>query len=265
VRSPFARSQPDDKPSRSSSEERLEARGLCVHFEGVTAVDEVDLELRRGEILGLIGPNGAGKTTLVNALTGFQRPAAGRIRLRDTDVTGHSPQRLARMGLTRTFQAVRAFDELTVLENVEVAAVCAGQRRRAAHATALRIVEEVGLQSRAHGPAGALPHGDARRLSIARAIARRPQFLLLDEPAAGLNEVEGDELMRTISSIRDEDACGVLVIDHDMRVIMGVCDRVQVIDYGKTISIGTPAEVQRDRTVITAYLGTKRVRRGAQG
>jgi branched-chain amino acid transport system ATP-binding protein len=244
--------------SRSSTGERLEAQGLSVHFEGVKAIDGVDVSVNHGEILGLIGPNGAGKTTLVNTLTGFQRPATGRIRLGDTDVTSWPAHRLARVGLTRTFQGVRPFADMTVLQNVEVAAVCSGLRRRAARAVAAEIVAEVGLANRADVAAGSLPHGDARRLSIARAMARRPRFLLLDEPAAGLNEAEGDSLMATISAIRDRGDCGVLLIDHNMRVIMGVCDRIQVLDYGRTISIGTPAEIQNDGRVIEAYLGTRR-------
>jgi branched-chain amino acid transport system ATP-binding protein len=263
VRLPFRTRRTPAASSGSTQEELLEAKGLRVQFEGVKAVDDVDLMLHRTEILGLIGPNGAGKTTLVNTLTGFQRPDEGTIRLGGANVTGWPPHRLARAGLTRTFQGVRAFGDLTVSENVEVAAVCAGSSRRKAQAASARILAEVGLTGHASIPASALPHGDARRLSIARAMARNPRFLLLDEPAAGLNETESDLLMGTIARIRDERGCGVLLIDHDMRVIMGTCDRIQVLDYGKTISVGSPAEIQNDTTVITAYLGTKRVRQDA--
>lgn len=252
------RTKPTTPSGRSSDEDRLEARGLSVQFEGVKAIDGVDVDVNRGEILGLIGPNGAGKTTLVNVLTGFQHPTAGRIQLGETDVTSWPAHKLARVGLGRTFQGVRPFAELTVLENVEVAAVCSGLRRRAAHARAAEIVDEVGLAKHASANAGSLPHGDARRLSIARAMARGPRFLLLDEPAAGLNEAESDALIATISEIRDRGGCGVLLIEHDMRVIMGVCERIQVLDYGKTISMGTPTEIQNDSKVIEAYLGTRR-------
>ncbi|MBS1860257.1 MAG: ABC transporter ATP-binding protein [Actinobacteria bacterium] len=246
--------------SRSGTPERLEARDVRVHFSGVKAVDGVDLDLRRDEVMGLIGPNGAGKTTLVNALTGFQRLTTGTITLGAEVVTTASPQALARKGLTRTFQAVRPFAELTVLENIELGAVGTGSRRRAARAAAATIVERVGLAEMASSLAGNLPHGLARRLSIGRALATAPNFLLLDEPAAGLNEAESDELVELISSIHSEDGCGVLVIEHDVRLIMRLCHRIQVLDYGKTIAVGTPTEVQSDAAVITAYLGTKRGR-----
>jgi ABC-type branched-subunit amino acid transport system ATPase component len=236
--------------------ELLEARGVWVHFGGVRALDGVDLRVRREEIVGLIGPNGAGKTTLVNVLSGFQRPTAGAVTLVGVDVTSWSADALARQGLIRTFQAVRLFPALTVFENVEAAAVSASRGRRAARALAADVLALLKLEHRAHERAGELPHGDERKLGIARALALRPTFLLLDEPAAGLNEAEGDELVTVLVGLRDRFAVGVLVIEHDMRLIMALCDRIQVLDHGKTIAIGTPAEIRRDETVRTAYLGT---------
>jgi branched-chain amino acid transport system ATP-binding protein len=234
----------------------LRAASVSVRFEGVHAVDEVDLELRAGAILGLIGPNGAGKTTLVNALSGFQRPTGGRVLLGSSDVTGTAPHRLARLGLTRTFQAVRAFGDMTVFENVESAALSVFRRRAAAEPLVWELLEWVGLAGRPDQLASSLPYGDERRLGLIRALATRPTFLLLDEPAAGLNELESHQLMAVIGRIRDEYGCGILVIEHDVPLIMRVCDRVQVLDYGRTISEGTPLEIQNDRAVIEAYLGT---------
>jgi branched-chain amino acid transport system ATP-binding protein len=236
--------------------EQLRATGVAVHFEGVKAVDGVDLSVGAGEILGLIGPNGAGKTTLVNALTGFQRPTAGTVELGDSDITGWAPNRRARNGLGRTFQNTRLFPSLTVLENVEVAAVAVRLGRKAALARAWEVLEHMGLDERAHLRAEALSAGEERRVGIARALATGARFLMLDEPAAGLNESESDDLSEALRNLRKTFGYGFVVIEHDMRVIMGVCDRVQVLDYGKTIAVGTPAEVQRSEAVLTAYLGT---------
>jgi len=246
----------------ASGGELLEAQGLEVHFGGVRAVDGVDLELRKGEILGLIGPNGAGKTTLVNALSGFQKPTAGRVLLNGADVTGWSAHRLARRGLARTFQSVRLFPGLTVLENVELGAVGVGVRRPAARRLARELLERLGLAGKADALATGLPHGLERRLGIVRALAAKPAFLLLDEPAAGLNERESDELVGALTLIRDDFSCALVVIEHDMRVIMRLCERIQVLDYGKTISIGTPAQVRADPAVLTAYLGRRTVDAG---
>ena len=216
------------------------------------------MQLRSGEILGLIGPNGAGKTTLVNALTGFQKPTEGRVFLDDVDITGWAPHRIGRRGLGRTFQGVRIFRELTAFENVELGALGVGASRKEARTRASELLERMHLADRADRKAGTLPYGDERRIGLLRVLAMLPAFLMLDEPAAGMNEAESDDLMAAVAEIRDEFGCGVLVIEHDMRVIMGLCERIQVLDYGKTISVGTPTEVQRDPAVITAYLGTKR-------
>jgi ABC-type branched-subunit amino acid transport system ATPase component len=235
------------KGSRTASNTRvdqLQARGIRVHFEGV-----------KGDILGLIGPNGAGKTTLVNALSGFVRPTSGVVSLADVDITSWSPQRLARSGVGRTFQDVRLFRGLTVLENTELGALAAGARRKEARELAWEILYRLRLTAEAGILAGSLPHGAERRLGIARALAGGPRFLLLDEPATGMYEAETDELVDTLLSIRADYSCGLLLIEHDMRVVMNLCERVQVLDYGKTIALGTPTEVRGDPAVLEAYLG----------
>ena len=246
-------------PAVENGTELLEARGLMVHFGGVHAIDGVDLVLEKGEILGLIGPNGAGKTTLVNALSGFQKPTAGKVYVNGQDVTGLSPNKLARRGLARTFQSVRLFPGLTVLETVELGGVGVGMRRPAARRWARELLERLNLDDKAGLYGAGLPHGLERRLGIVRALAAKPTFLLLDEPAAGLNEQESDELVGSLTLIRDDFSCALVVIEHDMRLIMRLCERIQVLDYGKTISIGTPAQVRRDPAVLTAYLGRRAV------
>jgi branched-chain amino acid transport system ATP-binding protein len=240
-----------------SADSGLEASGVKVHFEGVRAVDGVDLRLERTEILGLIGPNGAGKTTLVNALSGFQRPTAGTVTVGGADVTGWPAHRLARRGLSRTFQNIRLFPFLTVYENVEAGALSTGIRRREAIRLTNELLERFLLDDKREYDASALSYGDEGRLGIARVLATRPRFLLLDEPAAGLNEVESEELARTLREIHETFQCGLMVIEHDMQVIMSLCDRIQVLDYGKTIAVGTPAEIRRDPVVLAAYLGTE--------
>jgi branched-chain amino acid transport system ATP-binding protein len=243
--------------------EVLEVRGLEVHFGGLRAIDGVDLKLTRGEILGLIGPNGAGKTTLVNALSGFQRTKAGSVHLHGTNVTGWPAARLARRGLGRTFQNVRLFPALTVLENVEVGGASAGMTRRAARRQASELLDQLSLSHLGTQFASDLPHGLERRLGIVRALAAKPTFLLLDEPAAGLNEQESDELVATLSRVRTGFNCALAVIEHDMRLITRLCERVQVLDHGKTIANGTPSDVMADPIVRTAYLGTRAGKRSS--
>jgi branched-chain amino acid transport system ATP-binding protein len=235
--------------------ESLEARDVRVHIRGVKAVDGVDLTLHRGRILGLIGPNGAGKTTLVNVLAGFQRATSGCVVLGGDDITTWEPSEIARAGLVRTFQDVRLFSGLTVFENVEAAAVSTGASRRGARAASRQLLARLHLAQRSGVAAGGLPHGEQRRLAIARALAARPSFLLLDEPAAGLDEGESDELVVALAAIRDAYDVGLLVIEHDMRLIMEVCEQIQVLDHGKTIALGTPAQIRSDAAVRTAYLG----------
>jgi branched-chain amino acid transport system ATP-binding protein len=251
--------------ARPNGDDTLEVSRVTVAFEGVVALSEVDLSIRRGEIMGLIGPNGAGKTTLLNVISGFVRPTAGRVYLDGTDVTSWKPHRRARKRLARSFQATRLFPELTVLENVEAGVLATGVGRWEAVRGARVLLERMHLAHRAGHRASALPAGDQHRVGVLRALALDPKFLLLDEPAAGLNEAESDELVATIRSIRDDFGCAVLVIDHDMRVIMPLCERIQVLNYGRTISIGDPAAVRSDPVVIEAYLGSHGGRPVANG
>ena len=242
-------------PVDGATADALEVREVKVHFAGVRAVDGVDLTLEKGEILGLIGPNGAGKTTFMNAISGFVPLTGGAVRLAGEEVTGSSPQKLVKRGLVRTFQQVATFPDLTVFENVELGALGAGLNRRKARARTWELLEGLRLDHLSRYYASALPHGEERRVGIARAVAVNPTFLLLDEPAAGLNDAESEELARTIQQVRDDLNCGVLLVEHDMRVIFGVCQRIQVLDYGKSVAEGTPEQIRGDRKVIEAYLG----------
>ena len=244
-------------------EERLEAHDISVSFEGLAAVDEVTLSMGRREIFGLIGPNGAGKTTLVNVLTGFQKPTHGRVVLAGVDITGRPPHRIGRRGLARTFQAVRLYPDMAVRENLEAAAIGTGLGRRAAAHRARAILNWMTFLDKADDHADTLPYGDERRVGIGRALAMAPHFVLLDEPAAGMSDAECDDLMALISRIPQDFGCGVLLIEHNMRVIMGVCDRIHAIDSGRTIGEGTPQEIQADPAVIRAYLGTRSERDNA--
>jgi branched-chain amino acid transport system ATP-binding protein len=217
------------------------------------------MELHRHEVVGLIGPNGAGKTTFVNVLTGFDFPDTGTVELSGEDVTAWTPHRRGRAGLARTFQHSRSFASLSVRENVEVAALGAGAGPRAAKERADRLMELLGIADREAQPAGSLPHGDERKLGVARALAIEPRFLLLDEPAAGLPEGEVPEFAAVIRSVRDEEEVGVLLIDHNMALVMEVCDRIHVLDQGRTLAEGTPTEVRGNIDVTAAYLGESAV------
>jgi branched-chain amino acid transport system ATP-binding protein len=237
----------------------LAADGIEVRFGGLTAISDVSLTLEREEILGLIGPNGAGKTTLVNVFSGFQEPTKGRVLLDGESAAEWPPHRFRRSGIARTFQSGRLFRDMSVLDNVEVPAVNLGLNRRRAAKHALMLLDWMGLVNKANLPAGVLPYTDERRLGIARALAMAPAFALLDEPAAGMSDLECDDIMHLIAEIPKRFGCGVLLIEHNMRVVMGLCDRVHVLDGGRTIATGTPAEVQSNPTVIAAYLGTGHV------
>jgi len=238
------------------------AAAVSRSFAGVHALEAVTLELRRHEVVGLIGPNGAGKTTLVNVMTGFDRPTSGRVELDGADVTGWSAHRRGRNGLARTFQHSRAFRSLSVRENVEVAALGCGSSARSARDRADELLGVLGLQESADAPASALAHGDERRLGVARALATEPRYVLMDEPAAGLPEAEVPDFAAVVRSVRDDHGAGVLLIDHNMALIMDVCDRIQVLDQGRTLAQGTPGEIRANLDVAAAYLGESAVHEG---
>ena len=237
----------------------LRASVVSRSFEGVHALREVTLELGRGEVVGLIGPNGAGKSTLVNVLSGFDRPTSGSVELEGQDVTRWRPGRRGRHGLARTFQHGHAFRALSVRENVEVAALGVGAGPREARDRAARVLELLGLSGQAAAEADTLAQGDERRLGVARAVATSPRYLLLDEPAAGLPETEVMAFAEAVRTVRDEEGAGILLIDHNMALIMDVCDRIQVLDQGRTLAEGAPAEIRANLDVAAAYLGESAV------
>jgi branched-chain amino acid transport system ATP-binding protein len=218
-------------------------------------LSDVTLELHRHEVVGLIGPNGAGKSTLVNVLSGFDRPDAGAVELEGREITGWSSHRRARAGLARTFQHSRSFGGLSVRENVEVAALGVGVGSREARRRADRLLAALSLKALAETRADSIAHGDERRLGVARALAAEPTFVLLDEPAAGLPEAEVPDFAAVVRSLREVHQAGVLLIDHNMALVMGVCDRIHVLDQGRTLAEGAPAEIRGNLDVAAAYLG----------
>ena len=248
-------------PSPAATIPTLRCTGIGVTFSGLRALRDVDLALAQGETVGLIGPNGSGKTTLLNVLSGVIAPTAGRVEVAGRDVTRWPAHRVAALGVARTFQNIRLFGELSVLENVEVGAALHPERpggaalRRAARA----VLVETGLAAFADRRARTLPYGIRRRVEIARALATRPTFLLLDEPAAGANEAESDELRALIAELRVAHRVGMLVVEHDLRLIMRVADRIVVLNEGARIAEGSARHVSTDAAVREAYLGRRAV------
>jgi branched-chain amino acid transport system ATP-binding protein len=235
---------------------QLSARAVTVRFGGLLAVQDVSLTLASGEILGLIGPNGAGKTTLVNVLSGFQRPQSGGIHVGDADYTRLPRHSFPGAGIARTFQAVRLFKNLTVSENVETSYVAHGSSRAEARRRSAAVLEELGLAEKAALPAAGLSYGEERRVGLARALAVDPKFLLLDEPAAGLSPPEAEELRHLIAALRDNYGCGILVIEHNTALVMDLCERIQVLNSGRTIAAGSPSEIRANPEVRRVYLGS---------
>ena len=231
--------------------ESLSAAGIGVRFGGVIALEDVSLEIVPGEIVGLIGANGAGKSTFINVLSGFQRPSTGVVRLSGRDLRGTAPHHVARAGIVRTFQAVRLFSDLTVAENV---AAVAAVRREPADASR-RLLATVGLGGAAGKKASALSYSDQRKLAIARALALSPRFLLLDEPAAGMSPDEAAALGGALRDLVAERGIGLLLVEHNMDLVMSVCQRLVVLDVGRVIARGTPAEGRADPAGRTGYLG----------
>ncbi|CBZ02290.1 ABC transporter ATP-binding protein [Clostridium botulinum] len=236
----------------------LEVKDLNINFGGITAIDNLNFSVKKGEILGVIGPNGAGKTTLYNTITGIYKPSKGDIFLNNKKITGTKPYKISRLGIARTFQNIRLFNSLTVLENILVGRVSELKKLVKLNPymkEIFDILEVVGLEKVINNMASDLPYGQQRKVEIARALALSPKVLLLDEPAAGMNNYEKQDLKNLINILREDFNITVLIIEHDMGVIMNLCDRILVLDYGKKIAEGSPEEISNDANVIKAYMG----------
>lgn len=252
------------------SETVLKANNISILFGGLKAVEDFSIEIKEGELVGLIGPNGAGKTTVFNMLTGVYFPTSGTVELRGQDVTKMQPHNRVKIGISRTFQNIRLFKKMTVLENVKVSsnvhmnygifkAIFKTKKywvqEEEATKEAMEILEVLGLAEYANELAQNLPYGKQRKLEIARALASHPAILCLDEPAAGMNPTETEELMETIQIVRKKFNTAILLIEHDMKLVMGICEWIKVLSFGKVIATGTPDEIKNNQEVITAYLG----------
>lgn len=249
----------------------LEAQKITMQFGGLKAVDSLEFHINKGELMGLIGPNGAGKTTVFNMLTGVYQPSSGNVVFKGKSIKGLKPYQISHLGITRTFQNIRLFRELSVLENVLIAGVQHQtygfpaaifktedflSQERTLREKSLHLLSIFGLDKKAQDPSGSLPYGEQRKLEIIRALATDPELICLDEPAAGMNHNETHHLMETIAKIRKDFSLTVLLIEHDMKLVMGICERIVVLDHGCKIEEGTPKHIQSSQKVIEAYLGT---------
>ena len=248
----------------------LEVSNLGIAFGGLQAVSQLDLSIEKGHLYGLIGPNGAGKTTVFNMLTGVYRPTEGNIVLDGKDITGRSPETISKAGIARTFQNIRLFNEMSVLDNVKVAlhnqvrySMMTGilrlpsfrEKEHEMNRQAHKLLQIFDLDGQANLKASQLPYGKQRKLEIARALGTNPKLLLLDEPAAGMNPNETEELMQTVRSVRDQFGIAILLIEHDMNFVMGICEEITVLDYGRVIARGDGQSIRNNPKVIAAYLG----------
>jgi branched-chain amino acid transport system ATP-binding protein len=272
--SPEEQAQPAGVDAAVAPNLLLDVRGLSRAFRGLQALADYDLQLEGGRIHGVIGPNGAGKTTLFNVLSGFLRPSSGSIRFNGVDTTGAPAYRVARLGIARTFQNIRLFGDLPVIDNVKVGlhrdlrrsllgTLLSTSAFRASEAAlterAIELLRLFGIDQHRDRLARHLPYGDQRRLEIARAVATQPSVLLLDEPNAGMNPVETQDLLRLIRRIRDDQGITVVLVAHDIPLVMNLCDRIQVLNHGRIIADGPPAAVRSDPEVVAAYLGSVHV------